>query len=74
MFQRGVCTKVLSGVLVAPVHLEPVLGLPAGLQLLLCLLESPGQGVLLHIYGEIIMPKQSGVDPKLAMIVPLTYR
>ena len=65
---------MLCGVLVAPVHLEPVLGLPAGLQLLLRLLQGPGQGVLVHINVEIIMPKQSEVDPKLAMIVPLTYR
>ena len=39
-------TQVLSAVLVAPVHLQPVFRLPAGLQLVLGLLQGPGQGVL----------------------------
>ena len=65
---------MLCGVLVAPVHLEPVLGLPAGLQLLLRLLQGPGQGVLVHINVEIGMKKQSEDNHKLAIIVPLTYR
>jgi hypothetical protein len=37
---------MLCGVLVAPVHLEPVLGLPARRQLILRLLQRPSQGVL----------------------------
>ena len=41
-----VLTNGLGAVLVTPVHLQPVLGLPAGRQLVLGLLQGPSQGPL----------------------------